>query len=138
MELDPDLNWKDIYDTGFNSHNGPIRYARVEDGWICALELDKRHVNFGGVAHGGVMMWLADVCMGVGAHKSADDAFCSTIELDIHLMAAAKIGQTLICKSRLNRAVSGVFFMECELWAGGRQVARASGIWKLLNRPKAA
>ena len=133
MDYDPTLPWKDIQDGGFNSHIGPMRCARDGDGWLCALMLEDRHINFGGVCHGGVCMALADVCMGVGAFSSMDRAPCATIDFDAHFLAGARKGQWLIGRSRLNRATSGVAFMQCELWAGGRQVMRASGIWKVLG-----
>ena len=134
MEFDPGLNWKHVQDNGFNSHIGPVRYARGEDCWYCAVELVQRHMNFGGVAHGGVLMALADVTMGIGAHSTAGRQRCATIDFEAHLLAAAKRGQMLLCQARLNRIVSGVIFMESQLWAGGRQCMRASGIWKILSR----
>ena len=133
IDYDPSLDWKDVRDGGFNSHIGPLKYARGDDGWYCAIQLDQRHINFGGVCHGGVCMALADVCMGVGAHSSVGRTPCATIDFEAHFLAAAKEGQWLVGRSRLNRAVSGVIFMDCELWAGGRQVMRASGIWKMLG-----
>ena len=134
MDYDPNLDWREIRDNGFNSHNGPINFARVgDDCWHGAVELRAPHMNFGGVAHGGVYMALADVTMGVGAHDAADQHRCATIDFEAHFLAAAKQGQWLLCVARLNRIVSGVIFMEAELWAGGRQCMRASGIWKVLS-----
>ena len=136
VDYDPSLEWKDVRDGGFNSHVGPLKFARGEHCWYCAIELDDRHINFGGVCHGGVCMALADVCMGIGAHSSAGRSPCATIDFEAHFLAAAKKGQWLVGRSRVNRVVSGVIFMECELWAGGRQVMRASGIWKQLGGAK--
>ena len=39
MEFDPDLNWKIVNDNGFNSHIGPLKYARTDDRWFGAIEL---------------------------------------------------------------------------------------------------
>lgn len=134
VEFDPSLKWKIVDDKAFNSHNGPIRFARGDGCWYGAIELGPNHMNFGGVCHGGVYMALADVTMGVGAHQIGDRQRCATIDFNAHFLAAAKLGQTLVCRATVNRMVSGVVFMESELWAGGRQCMAASGIWKVLSQ----
>lgn len=129
-----ELDWRDVRDGGFNSHMGPIMFARAGEGrWLGRLEIQPKHINFGGVAHGGVYMALADVTMGIGAHDAADRQRSATIDFSAQFLAAAKAGQWLICDARLNRAVSGVVFMESDLWAGGRRCMRATGIWKVLS-----
>ena len=100
-----------------------------------ALKLAPQHINIGGVCHGGVYMSLADVTMGAAAHSAADRQRCATIDFQAHFLAAAKLDQWLVAEAKLNRMVSGIVFMECELWAGGRHCMRANGIWKLLNLP---
>ncbi len=137
MEFDPKLDWRIVDDGGYNTHNGPVRFASPGGGrWLGALELQAKHMNFGGVCHGGVYMSLVDVTMGIAAHEAAEGERCATIDLNAHFLAAAKLGQTLVAEARLNRRVSGVTFMECELWAGGRKCFRANGIWKALNLPR--
>ena len=133
IDYDPDLNWREIKDGGFNSHFGPIMFARGDGCWFGAIKLEQKHMNFGGVCHGGVYMALADVSMGVGAHDAAEKAMSATIDLEGHYLAAAKLGNWLVSQTRLNRKVSGLMFMEAELWSDGRQCMRASGIWKTLS-----
>lgn len=133
MELPENLEWRDRRPAGFNEHVGPMRFARAGEGlWYTTLELDERHMNTGGVCHGGVCMTLADVAMGAAAYQAGGRRPCATIDLEAHFLAAAKKGQVLVAAARLNRLVSGIAFMECELSAGGRKCMRASGIWKYL------
>lgn len=134
MDYDPDLAWRAAKNGGFNSYVGPIMLVRRDEvTWNAALQLDERHLNFGGVCHGGVMLSLADVAMGAAAHEAADEAPCATIELNSHFIAAGKPGTMLLAEARLNRRAGGVAFMEAEIWSGGRKCLRASGIWKYLN-----
>jgi len=133
MEIDPTLPWRDVRGSGFNAHIGPIRFARAgEDEWRAALEIDDRHINVGGVCHSGVLLSLADVAMGTATYAAGPDHPCATIELSAQFLAAAKMGQTLHAAARQLRRVRELSFMECEIWAGGRQVMHASGIWKYL------
>lgn len=134
MDMSATPDWRTITDSGFNSHIGPIRFARIDDRtWHGALEIAPHHINMGGVCHGGVYMALADVTMGAGAYEAADNHRCATIEFQSHFLAAAKLGQTLLSVARLNRMVSGIAFMECEISAGGRTCLKGTGIWKYLQ-----
>lgn len=134
MDFDESLPWREIRSSGFNGHIGPMHFARAgETTWQARLQLDARHINNGGVCHGGVYMSLADVAMGAASSQLADRNPCATIDFSAHFLAAAKEGQTLVAHVRLNRRVSGVSFMECEIWAGGRKCLHASGIWKDLS-----
>jgi uncharacterized protein (TIGR00369 family) len=127
------LQWRELRPTGFNANVGPMRFAPAGEGlWYAALDLDARHMNVGGVCHGGVYMTLADVAMGAAAYEAGGRHPCATIDFEAHFLAAAKQGQTLLAAARLGRLVGGVAFMECELTAGGRRCLRASGIWKFL------
>ncbi len=134
MEYDPDLPWREVRGEGFNAHIGPIRFAPLgERRWCAALEIDGRHVNVGGVCHGGVLLSLADVAMGASTFAAGDGHPCATIQLDGQFLAAAKAGQRLLAEATQLRRVRELSFMACEIRAGGRQVMRAGGIWKYLS-----
>ena len=133
MDLDPALDWRDVKGSGFNAHIGPIRFAaRGPARYAAALELNAIHINVGGVAHGGVLLSLADVAMGTASFQAAGGRPCATISFDAQFLAAAKEGQTLLAEATQSRMVRDLSFMECTLHAGGRQVMRAAGIWKYL------
>lgn len=137
MEYDPSRDWREIDDKGFNTHVGPLWYARVDAATSqLALKLDDRHINMGGVCHGGVYMAASDVAMGITAFRSVGRVPCATIDFQGHFLAAAKKDQWLVIESRVNRTAGDVVFMACEAWAGGRKCFVASGIWKRLNLPQ--
>ena len=70
--------------------------------------------------------------MGSAAYAAGGRRPCTTIEMDAHFIAAAKLGQRLIGAAHVARATREIAFMECRLYAGGRQTLRASGVWKYL------
>ena len=130
----PGRDWKEIEDTGFNSHIGPLRYARIDETTShVALELTNRHMNTGGVCHGGVYMSVSDTAMGITAFRAMGRVPCATIDFRSHFLAAAKKDQWLVVEARINRATEDIAFMECEAWSGGRKCFVASGIWKRLS-----
>jgi len=135
MEYDPDLPWRDIRGEGFNAHIGPIRFAAMGDNrWCASVVLEPRHINSGGVCHGGMLLSLVDVAMGAATFAAGGGHPCATIQLDSHFIAAAKLGQRLVAVATQLRKVRDLSFMQCEIWSEGRQVMRASGTWKYLTR----
>ena len=136
MQYDPDRDWREIDDAGFNAHIGPLWYSKVDDSSSqMALKLDRRHMNMGGVCHGGVYMSACDTAMGITAFRAMGRIPCATIDFRSHFLAAAKLDQWLVIGARVNRATGDVVFVECEAWAGERKCFVASGIWKRLNIP---
>ena len=134
MEYDPTRAWRQIDDTGFNTHIGPLWYSRVDDSASqVALKIAPQHLNIGGVCHGGVYMSACDTAMGITAFRCMGRVPCATIDFRSHFLAAAKLEQWLVIAARVNRAAGDVVFMECEAWAGGRKCFVASGIWKCLK-----
>ncbi|MEO0959650.1 MAG: PaaI family thioesterase [Pseudomonadota bacterium] len=141
MEMDPSLPWRRVRGEGFNAHVGPFEIARAgENRWQARLTLEAKHINVGGVCHGGVLMTMADITMGTATFEAGGGHPCATIEMDCHFIAAAKREQLVLATARQIRRAKSLSFMECEIWAGGRQVMRASGLWKYLDsrRPGAA
>lgn len=134
MRYDPDLPWRDVRGEGFNAHIGPIRFAPLEENrWCATLVLDARHINVGGVCHGGVLLSLVDVAMGAATFASGSGHPCATIQMDAHFLASARAGQRLVALATQLRKVRQLSFMQCEVWAEDRQVLRASGTWKYLS-----
>lgn len=133
MEFDPDLPWRDVRGEGFNAHIGPIRFAELGGSrWCSTVDLDSRHVNVGGVCHGGMLLSFADVTMGASTFSAGGGHPCATIQMDGHFIAAAKAGQRLVGLATQLRKVREISFMQCEIWAEGRLIMRASGTWKYL------
>lgn len=118
MDYDPHLPWRDIRGEGFNAHIGPIRFAALGDSrWCATMVLDARHINLGGVCHGGVLLDLADVAMGAATFAAGGGHPCATIQMDAHFLAAAKQGARLVALATQLRKVRALSFMQCEVWA---------------------
>ena len=134
MEFRDDLDWIDYNPKGFNIHAGPFNIARLnETEFYMYLDIEDRHLNQGGVVHGGVSMTLADNAMGMAAHYAGGNKPASTIEFGCKLIAAAKGGLPLYGKAWVERATKDVCFMGAELWSDGRKTMTASGVWKYIQ-----
>ena len=143
LKLNPDLAWRDSGEESFSTLIGPMAWAFEPEPvarWYTRLTLEDRHLNLGGVCHGGLMMTLADNAMGSGAYMAGGRQPCATIEMSCQFLAGARKSETLVAVATLSKRTAEIAFLECEIWAIGRadgadrQVMAASGIWKYLSR----
>ena len=70
--------------------------------------------------------------VGKGSGRSA-----VTIQLSINYLSIARKGEWVIGEARMTRETKEVAFAEARLHVGGRDVVRATGVFKLMNdRPR--
>jgi len=130
MKYDPTLPWRPVTGGGFNDHIGPIMFAQVgQDEYHFAVQLEDRHMNSTGVAHGGLMMSVVDTGMGTSAYTAAGQKPVATIDFECDFIAPGKNGQMLHGQATVVRKAREFLFMQGDLYADTRQVLRASGIW---------
>jgi len=130
MKYDPTLPWRRVQGGGFNDHIGPVMFAQVgQDEYHFALPLEDRHMNSGGVAHGGLMMSVADTGMGASAYDAAGQKPVATIDFECDFLAPGKGGQMLHGQAHIVRKARELLFMRADLYSDARHVMRASGIW---------
>lgn len=99
----------------------------------CVFELEIRPelMNSWGVAHGGAVMSLLDMTMGMSAKTFDPDAIgAATVELKVNFIAAAS--GRLRAEGRAVRAGRSLIFVEGEVRdAAGSLIAKGTGTFKL-------
>ena len=119
---------------GFNVHGGPVFVRKREDGTLhFILDIEDRHMNMGGVVHGGVLMSMADVTLGVTVFEKIGRKACATINLDCNFLAAGKLGDRIQGTAEVVRETRDVVFVEGRLYTEKRTLMTAQGIWKILH-----
>ena len=94
------------------------------------------HLNTAGMAHGGFLTFIADTGMGNAAHQSADEKRCVTISLEMKFISAAKLGDKLVAKVKVQKKTNTLVFLTCEIINSEGIVAVTSGVWKILKISK--
>jgi uncharacterized protein (TIGR00369 family) len=122
--------------SGFQLQNGPYfqREAPAEPGLVeHALFILPRHTNGLGVLHGGMLSAFLDSLLGTAASRGAGRPGM-TVHLSVDFLRMARAGDWLMGEARLTHATREVAFAEGRALVGGREVGRASGIFKLMAR----
>ena len=82
---------------GFMKHNGGVMFRNISDiEYEFKSTINENHLNAAGITHGGYLSALVDAGAGTAAHRSADNAPCVTISLDLKFIGASKVGDEII------------------------------------------
>jgi acyl-coenzyme A thioesterase PaaI-like protein len=132
-EIDPAAaGWEQVKDTGFIGLVGPIYRRLSGERWAFAFRAEPKHANLRNVVQGGMLMTFADRALGRNAWKAAGDCAVATIAFDMQFVTAGRIGEFIEVVPEVVRRTSSLVFMRGDLVAGGRVVATATGVWKIL------
>jgi len=107
----------------------------------CVVEctIEDKHLNMGGVAHGGIHATLLDTAMG-GTLVSllSEEEWCATAQLDISYLNSVGTGARLIASAEVVRRGRNLAHIEGRLESeDGAKIATAKGTWAIWNhRPK--
>ncbi|MDC0152763.1 PaaI family thioesterase [Candidatus Pelagibacter sp.] len=120
---------------GFMKHNGGIMFRSIsETEYEFKTTINENHLNAAGITHGGFICSLVDAGAGTAAHRSAGQAPCVTISLDLKFIAATKIGDEIVGFTKILKKTKSMVFLICHLKSKDKIIASASGIWKILKK----
>lgn len=123
-------------DSGFGQLIGPLYLRKPRDGRTLAwgFRAAGKHLNRGGVVHGGMLLTFADQCFGALAYMAAGKKPSSTIDLSASFVAPGRPGDWIECAGTVSRTTRELVFVSGRITADGRTLADLKGIWKLLDR----
>ena len=120
---------------GFMKHNGGVMFRNISNSeYEFKSTINKNHLNAAGITHGGYLSALIDAGAGSAAHRSADNAPCVTISLELKFIGASKEGDEITGIVKILKKTKTLVFLFCELSCNDKIIASASGIWKILKR----
>ena len=119
---------------GFMKHNGGVLFKNIsETEYEFKSIINENHLNAAGITHGGYLSALIDAGAGTAAHRSADNAPCVTISLDLKFIGASKVGDEIIGNVKILKKTNTLVFLFCELRCNKKIITSASGVWKILK-----
>ena len=119
---------------GFMKHNGGVFFRNISDTeYEFKSTINKNHLNAADITHGGYLSALVDAGAGTAAHRTADNAPCVTISLDLKFIGVSKIGDEIIGYVKILKKTKTLVFLFCELKCNDKIITSASGVWKILK-----
>ena len=119
---------------GFMKHNGGVMFKNIsESEYEFKAKINENHLNAAGITHGGYLAALIDAGAGTAAHRSAENAPCVTISLDLKFIGASKVNDEIIGNVKILKKTKTLVFLFCELKCNDKIITSASGVWKILK-----
>ena len=110
---------------------GPF-YFRVDDqGPVCAFRAEHKHMNSGGVMHGGCLMTFADFALfGIAHEHIGEDDYGLTVAFTSEFLSGPKVGQLIEARGDVLRAGRSIVFVRGIVTADGEPALNFSGTIK--------
>jgi len=119
---------------GFMKHNGGVLFRNISNTeYEFKSTINENHLNAAGITHGGYLSALVDAGAGTAAHRSADNAPCVTISLDLKFIGSSKVNDEIIGHVKILKKTKSLVFLYCELICKNQIITSASGVWKILK-----
>ena len=110
---------------------GPLFCRRDrERGLVIGLRVAEKHANARGIAHGGLLLTLADIALGYRTAFSQDPpAGLITASLTADFAGAAKIGDWIEAHVDIQKIGGRLAFANAFLMVDGERIVRASAVF---------
>jgi uncharacterized protein (TIGR00369 family) len=113
---------------------GPLYYRPVEGGVIIALRITEQHLNRRGIAHGGMLVTLADSAMGMNLARAREPRLWTvTTSLSTEFIDAARPGDWVEAQVDILKLGRRLAYANCYLTINARRILRASGVFAVVR-----
>jgi len=118
----------------FESQSGPFFFKEEEGGKVrCAFRAEKKHMNGGGMMHGGCMMTFADFSIFAFAWRDLENTHAVTVSLGGEFISAGAVGDLIEATGEVVKAGGSLIFLRGMLTTAGRPLMTFSGVIKKLK-----
>jgi acyl-coenzyme A thioesterase PaaI-like protein len=125
--------WKQVPARDYPAMIGPFLARCAGGAWEYAFLPEQRHLNIGGVVHGGMLMSFMDDVLGMTVWEAAGRKPVTTVQLNHHFIAPGKLGELVVGRGEVLRATRSVVFVRGTLTSGDRTLVHGDGVWKILG-----
>lgn len=132
MQSDPPPGFEPLFRTSpFLGTVGPLFYRRdPERGLVIGLRIAEKHANARGMAHGGLLVTLADIALGYRTAFGEDPpAGLITANLTADFAGAAQVGDWVEAHVDVQKVGSRLAFANAFLVVDGERIVRASAVF---------
>ena len=120
----------------FEDHVGPFWFRKADGIAHCRMEPGERHLNSGGMVHGGLLMSFADYALATAA-GATEGKFALTAALTCQFLNAGRPGAPIEAIGEEIRAGRTLSFTRGLVSQEGRALLSCSGTFRPIQRDKA-
>ena len=113
---------------------GPFYFRVDEQGPVAAFRAQHKHMNAGGVVHGGCLMAFADFSLFAIAHDKLDGLYGVTVAFNSEFLSGPPEGAFIEARGEVLRAGKSIIFVRGLITGDGKPCLNFSGT--IMRRPK--
>lgn len=115
---------------GFLERNGPYYIKRKGERWLIGQRVDKQHVNYLGIAHGGMLSTLADVALSSQPYLGEQPRpSVTTTSMTTNFLLAAKLGDWIVADTTIDRQSKRTAHVRGVITRGDEVLLTMSGVY---------
>jgi len=119
----------------FETRSGPFFYRREEDGsYVSAFRAEARHMNGGGLMHGGCLLTFADFALFAIATDELNGDHAVTLNLSGDFLGAVQPGALVEARGQVTRGGGKTIFVRGIVTGDGAPALSFTGIIRRLSR----
>ncbi len=131
-------DWIKMDEEGFFGLIGPVYHLQLGPRTArFRFFAEPKHANRGGFVHGGMLTAFADRGLGMTARQSDLSRRVATVQLDVHFLQPARIGETVEMDCHVIRETRSLVFLDGTMSISSSAVATARGVWKIIQSTSA-
>lgn len=112
---------------------GPVYEKATPEGPAFGFRVTDKHINMGGVTHGGMLATFADIVL--GRFEARDfNKVTVTVRMVTDFLAPARLGDWVEGTAKITRETKSFFFVDGVVTCRSRNLLNASAIFKVVNR----
>ncbi len=112
---------------------GPIFHKMIDGRHVIGIRIESRHTNIKGIAHGGMLVTIADSALGIALSlETGGKRPMVTANLSTDFLDAAHPGDWVEAHVDIQRIGARLAFASCHLTVDGKRILRASGVFAAL------
>ena len=113
---------------------GPIYVKTIGKSRIVGLRIAEKHMNMAGIAHGGMLVTLADSALGINlSYHEEPPRRMVTVNLSTDFLQPARLGDWIEAHVTVQRMGMHLAFASCNLQCDQKLVLRASGVFAIIQ-----
>ena len=122
---------------GFLDISGPYFLKKGLETTIIGCRISGQHMNYVGVAHGGVLATLADVALSFQLYDSTNPKLLvSTVSMTTNFLSGARMGEWIEANGTIDRIGKKLAYVHGVIQSDNRILMTMSGVYSIV-RPTA-
>ena len=109
---------------------GPFYFKKIDGEYVSRFRSKEKHMNAGGVMHGGCLMTFADFALFAIAHDEMAGGYGATVAFNCEFIQGPIVGDLMEARGEVIRAGNSIIFVRGMITANDRICLNFSGTLK--------